>query len=48
MNIICLHYEAALKAQNEEIDAIINNSEEPTFENTIVALDQTGSLLRQS
>ena len=40
-------YEAALKAQNEEIEAIINSKDEPTFENTIVALDQTGSLLKK-
>jgi peptidyl-dipeptidase Dcp len=40
-------YEAGFKAQNEEIDAIINNKEEATFENTIVALDQTGMLLNK-
>ena len=40
-------YEAALKAQNEEIEAIVNSKEDPTFENTIVALDQTGSLLHK-
>ena len=40
-------YEAALKAQNEEIDGIVNNQAEPTFENTIVALDQTGELLNK-
>jgi len=40
-------YETALKAQNEEINAIVNNQTEPTFENTIVALDQTGELLNK-
>ena len=40
-------YETALKAQNKEIDAIINSKEEPTFENTVVALDQTGELLKK-
>src|SRR5210317_722871 len=40
-------YEAGLKEQNDEINTIINNQEEPTFENTIVALDQSGSLLRK-
>lgn len=28
-----------------DIEAIVNNPEEPTFENTIVALDQSGALL---
>lgn len=40
-------YEAGLKIQNEEIDAIINNLDEPTFKNTIVAMDRSGSLLRK-
>lgn len=40
-------YEAALAEQNDEISAIINNNEEPTFENTVVALDQSGSLLKK-
>lgn len=43
------HYEPALqegmKVQNEEIDAIINNTEAPTFQNTIVALEKSGALL---
>lgn len=38
-------FKEAIKQQNKEIDAIVNNSEEPTFENTIVALDCCGSLL---
>ena len=45
------HYrEGMLKGMEEqkaEIEAIINNSEAPTFENTIVALDQSGQLLRK-
>ena len=28
-----------------EVDAIVNNPDEATFENTIVALDQSGELL---
>lgn len=40
-------YESALKAQNKEIDLILKNQSEPTFENTIVALDQTGELLNK-
>ena len=43
------HYEPALlegmKEQNEEIDAIVNNPETPTFQNTIVALEKSGALL---
>ena len=38
-------FEAAIAEQNAEVDAIVNNPEEPTFENTIVALDRTGLLL---
>ena len=40
--------EGMLKGMEEhkaEIEAIINNSEAPTFENTIVAFDQSGKLL---
>ena len=35
----------ALAEQRKEIDAIVNNPQPPTFENTIVALDQSGELL---
>lgn len=35
----------AMKQENEEIAAIVNNSEPATFENTIVAYDKTGELL---
>ena len=38
-------FEAAVAAQQAEVDAIVNNEAEPTFENTIVALDRTGMLL---
>ncbi|WP_278625933.1 M3 family metallopeptidase [Parabacteroides gordonii] len=45
------HYKPAfLKGMEEhkkEIDAIVNNTEELTFENTIVALDQSGELLNK-
>ena len=43
------HYEPALmegiKQHEAEVNAIINNPEAPTFENTIVALDYAGSML---
>jgi peptidyl-dipeptidase Dcp len=43
------HYLPALqegiKQHEAEIDAIVTNSEEPTFENTILALDKSGQLL---
>ena len=38
---------AGIEQQTVEIDAIANNSEAPTFENTVVALDETGSLLNR-
>ncbi|MBR1950825.1 MAG: M3 family metallopeptidase, partial [Bacteroidales bacterium] len=38
-------YKAAMAAELEEIDAIVNNTEEPTFENTIEAYTNTGELL---
>lgn len=45
------HYKPAmmrgLEEGRKEIEAIVNSSEEPTFENTIVALDQQGALLRK-
>ncbi len=37
--------EAGMRAQLKEIDPIANNSAKPTFDNTIVALEKTGSLL---
>lgn len=45
------HYEPAFKKgmeeQIENIDAIINKEEAPTFENTIVALDQSSPMLNR-
>ena len=45
------HFEPAflegMKRHNAEIDAIVNNSQEPTFENTIVALEASGSFLER-
>ncbi len=45
------HYEPAIREgiarQNKEIDAIINNSEPATFQNTILALENSGKLLQQ-
>ena len=38
-------FDAAIAEQKAEVDAIVNNPDEPTFENTIVALDRTGNLL---
>ena len=38
-------FEEAMKQHTIEIDAIVNNPQAPTFENTIVALDRSGSLL---
>ena len=35
----------AMAQEKAEIDAIVNNPEEPTFENTLVAYDNTGKLL---
>ena len=37
--------EAGIKQQAAEIDAITNNPDEPTFENTIVPLELSGSIL---
>ena len=38
-------FKAAMAAELAEIDAIVNNTEEPTFENTIEAYTNTGELL---
>jgi len=38
-------YEQGMAEQLKEVDAIANNAEKPTFENTIVALERTGELL---
>jgi peptidyl-dipeptidase Dcp len=37
--------EAGMREQLKEVDAIANNSEVPSFENTVVALERTGRLL---
>ncbi len=37
--------EAGMRDQLKEIEPIANNSEKPTFDNTIVALERTGRLL---
>lgn len=37
----------AIEVHNKEIDQIINCKEEPDFENTILALDRSGSLLNK-
>ena len=34
-----------MKQHKAEIEAIVNNPEEPTFENTIVALDKAGGVV---
>ena len=43
------HYEpaflAGIEQQNKEIKAIVENTAEPTFENTIVVLDNSGEIL---
>lgn len=36
-----------MEEQKKEVEAIINNTEAPTFENTIKALDQSGKLMRK-
>ena len=38
-------FEEAIRANKAEVQAIIDNTDEPTFENTIVALDRSGLLL---
>ena len=40
--------EAGMRDQLKEIDPIANNSQKPTFDNTIVALEKTGRLLDRS
>ena len=40
-------YKEAIKQHKEEIDAIVNNTEAPTFKNTIEALEESGRLLTQ-
>ncbi len=40
-------FKEAMKQQNAEINAIVNNSEAPTFDNTIAALDYSGERLER-
>ena len=40
-------FEEGMKQQMEAIDAIVKNTEEPTFENTIVAYEYSGELLNK-
>ena len=40
-------FEAAMQSHRDEIDAIVANSEEPTFENVILAMDQAGLKLSE-
>ena len=40
-------FEAAIKEAKEEVDAIVSNPEEPTFENTIEALEYSGATLER-
>jgi peptidyl-dipeptidase Dcp len=37
--------EAGMREQLKEVDAVASNSEKPTFDNTVVALERTGRLL---
>lgn len=38
-------FEAGMQQQLEEIDAIVNNPDAPTVENTLVAMERTGAVL---
>lgn len=40
-------FEKGMADHNAEIDAIVNNTEAPTFDNTVVALDESGELLNR-
>lgn len=40
-------FEQGIKEQEAEIDAIVNSTNEPTFENTIMALQNSGEILRK-
>lgn len=46
------HYEPAIREgmrlHNKEVDAIVSNTQAPTFSNTIVALENSGALLQQA
>ncbi len=38
-------FQKGIEQQTKEIDAIVNNTARPTFENTVVALDESGEIL---
>ncbi len=40
-------FEKGIELQNQEIEALVNNTEKPTFANTIEALDKSGRYLRR-
>lgn len=40
-------FDRAMSVHEAEIDAIVNNRDEPTFENTLLAYDQSGKTLAQ-
>lgn len=40
-------FEEGMRQQKAEIDAIVNNTETPTFENTILAYEYSGQLLKE-
>ncbi|MFH5831759.1 M3 family metallopeptidase [Halalkalibaculum sp. DA384] len=41
-------FEAGMERELEEIESIASNTEPPTFENTIVAMEKSGALLRRT
>ncbi|MBS3797686.1 M3 family metallopeptidase [Pseudoalteromonas sp. BDTF-M6] len=41
-------FDAGIKEQRIEIDAIANNPDAPTFENTLVAMEQSGTILKRT
>ncbi len=41
-------FEKGFEQQNQEIEAIVNNSEAPTFDNTILALEKSGEILSRT
>ena len=40
-------FEAAIQAYSDEIEAIVDNEEAPTFQNTVAALDRSGMMLNK-
>ena len=45
LDVIGVAFDAGMAEQLREIDAIANNPEAPTFQNTIVAMEKSGQLL---